>query len=120
MEQVNIEKVNELIKKQGISQYKIAEQCGVSQSTVSNHLKNGDFGVDELLGIANMLGVSIKDLFKAADRFRLSIDIEDVEFDDADVAATTSSNTLTVLESLGYKAHASIKKVGANEQERLF
>lgn len=120
MEQVNIKKIKELINRQNISQYELAERSGVSQSTISKHLQNGEFGVAELLGIADTLGVPVKDLFKVADKFRLSIDIEDVEFDDADIAAVASNNTLTVLENLGYKAHANIRKVCANEQERLF
>ena len=120
MEQVNIKKIKELINRQNISQYELAECSGVSQSTISKHLQNGEFGVAELLGIADTLGVPVKDLFKVADKFHLSIDIEDMEFDDADVATIISSNILTALENLGCKAHANIKKVGANEQERLF
>lgn len=120
MEQVNIKKIKELINRQNISQYELAERSGVSQSTISKHLQNGEFGVAELLGIADTLGVPVKDLFKVADKFRLSIDVEDSEFDDPDIAKAVSINTLTVLEKLGYTVHANIKKVGANEQERLF
>lgn len=120
MEQVDVIKIKKLIKDSGFSQYDLADRLGIGQSTVSKRLENGDFRVEELLKLSNILGVSIKDFFKVADRFKLSIDIDDVMFDDADAATVASHNTISVLENLGYNVHANIKKVGANEQERLF
>lgn len=71
MEKVNVKKIKRLINQKGISQYELAKQSGVSQSTISKHLKTGNFGVDELLGIANALDISIKDLFEKVYEYRV-------------------------------------------------
>lgn len=120
MEKVNIEKIKKLIDKQNISQYELAKKSGVSQSTISKHLQNGDFGVTELLGIANALGVSIKDLFEKEDKFRVYVTIEDNNRYTADLATKRIKEIERFAKEANFIAHSHVEKVGESEQERLF
>lgn len=125
MEQVNIEKVNKLIKQKGVSQYELAERCGVSQSTISKHLKTGNFGVNELLGIADALEVSIKDLFQKVYEYRVVYTtFVDHMYTDAKNGWLTKEQAETQykeLKKVGNVWNVKIVKRGEdNEQERLF
>lgn len=120
MEQVNIKKIKELIGQRNVSQYELANRSGVSQSTISKHLKTGEFGVAELLGIADTLGVSIKDLFEKEDKFRVYVTIEDNNGYTADVAAQRIKEIERFAKEANFITHSHVEKVVENEQERLF
>lgn len=120
MEKVNIGKIKELINQRNISQYELADRSGVSQSTISKHLQNGDFGVTELLGIADALEVSIKDLFEKEDKFRIYVTVEDLNSYTASVAAKRLKEIEHFAKEANFVVHSRIEKVERNEQERLF
>lgn len=125
MEQVNVEKVNELIKQKGISQYELAERCGVSQSTISKHLKTGNFGVNELLGIADALEVSIKDLFQKVYEYRVvyTTFVGRIYTDTKNgwLTKEEAETQYKELKKVGNVWNVKIVKRGEdNEQERLF
>lgn len=50
------------IKTDGLTYIKIAEQLGVTPRTIMNKMKNGDFSCREAEVIADMLGLTDKDL----------------------------------------------------------
>lgn len=120
MEKVNIEKIRELISQRNITQYELADRSGVSQSTISKHLQNGDFSVVELLGIADTLEVPIKDLFEKEDKFRIHVTVEDLNSYTADVATKRLKEIERFAKEANFVVHSRIEKVERNEQERLF
>lgn len=120
MEQVNTERITELMKANKLKQHEVAKKINVSQPYISTHLKDGDFRAADLLAMLEMFNVPVAELFEKTPEFRVRIEVDAKDFKNSKSASHFAHNAISALQKLGFDVHSSVERIGTNEQERLF
>ena len=59
-----IEKIDEILKQKGISQYKLSKETGIKQTTISSWKKGAEPSAEKILAIIRYFGISPNEFFE--------------------------------------------------------